>query len=96
MKENMKKEFNYWVSKFIGNENTEQVVRDLYWCYYKYNSWTEAESWKEIVEALNFENSEALADRITNCLDFELDEETQREILFYITASQLGNDKGWN
>ena len=94
METTMNKCFNAYASKIMNNETLKAIVTDLYYCYYKYNGYKYAENYQEIVDALSFENKEALADRITR--DWDLDEETQTELLYDITASELVTEKGWN
>lgn len=87
MKDEMKECFNYYASKVMDSETLEMVVSQLYNCYYKYNGWRYAEDYKEILEALNYENRELLADRVAS--DCDLDEATQMQILYDITMSEL-------
>ena len=87
MNEKMKECFNYWATKIIGSETLNTVVTDLYNCYYKYNGYKYANDRYEILDALSQENLQALADRVTEA--WELDEETQLQALYDITATEL-------
>ena len=91
MNEKMKECFNYWATKIIGSETLNTVVTDLYHCYYKYNGYEYANDRYEILDALSPENLQALADRVTEA--WELDEETQLQALYDITATELKTNR---
>ena len=90
METKMKDNFNYYASKIMECEKLADIVKQLYWCYCKYNGWKEAENYNEILDCLNTENKEALADKVTS--DWNLNEESATNILYDITVSEL-NDK---
>ena len=83
----MKENFNNYASKIMECEKLEDIVSQLYWCYYKYNGWEYAGGYDEIIDALNLENKQKLAEKIEG--SWWLDEETQLNILYSITASEL-------
>ena len=87
MEKIMKANFNNYASKIMECEKMEDIVSQLYWCYYKYNGWEYAAGYDEIIDALDFENKERLAEKIEQSWD--LDEETQLNILYYITVSEI-------
>ena len=87
MNEKMKECFNHWATKIIGSETLNTVVTDLYYCYYKYNGYKYAKDRYEILDTLSRENLEALADKVIKA--WELDEETQLQALYDITATEL-------
>ena len=91
MNEKMKECFNHWATKIIGSETLNTVVTDLYYCYYKYNGYKYAKDRYEILDTLSRENLESLADKVIKA--WELDEETQLQALYDITATELRTNR---
>lgn len=82
MKQEMNKCFNIYASKIMECEKLEHTVKQLYYCYYKYNGYEYAKDYKEIVNELTSENKEALAAKIESCGNLE--EVEKKELLSYL------------
>lgn len=83
----MKKNFNYWVSKALEIKNLAQAMEQTRWIYFKYIKQELPDDYCDVVDEMDFENLETLADRIQYELDLEIPE--IQDLWTYTVTSQL-------